>query len=73
MQNVSVQVEGNTLVLTVDLDQELGVSSSGKSVIIATTGGNVSLSVPGYDEIKVGLNVYRPQNTERGSHRMASH
>ncbi|MGI9059536.1 MAG: hypothetical protein ACR2H5_13245 [Ktedonobacteraceae bacterium] len=74
MQNVSFQVQDNQLVITVDLDQELGVSSSGKSIIIATTGGNVALTVPGYDEIKVGVNVYRPQQQqyERGSRRMAS-
>ncbi len=72
MQNVSFQVEGHQLVITVDLDQELGVSSSGKSILIATTGGNVSVAVPGYDEIKVGLNVYRPGQSEHGSRRMAS-
>jgi len=33
------------LIIRIDLNQELGVSSSGKSVIIATTGGNVA--VPG--------------------------
>jgi len=71
MQNVSFQIKGNQLVITVNLDLELGASSTGKSVIIATTGGNVP--VPGYDEIKVGLNVYRPQQHERGSRRMASH
>jgi hypothetical protein len=73
MQNVSVQLEGNLLVLTVDLDQEVGMSSTGKSILIATTGGDASVAVPGYDEIKVGLNVYRPQQSSGGSHRMASH
>lgn len=61
MHNVSFQVEDHHLIITVDLDQELGESSSGKSIIIATTGGNVPLAVPGHDEIKLGLNVYRPQ------------
>lgn len=72
MQNVEFQVEGNNLVIVVDLSQELGVSASGKSVIIASTGGNVA--VPGYEDIKVGLNVYRPQQqASRGFRRMASH
>ncbi len=68
MQNVSLQVEGTNLIITVDLAQELGASSSGKSIIIATTGGNVPIAVPGQDEIKLGLNVYRPQSpqTQRG-------
>jgi hypothetical protein len=72
MQNVEFQVQGNVLVITVDLTQEVGVSSSGKSVIIASTGGNVS--VPGFEDVKVGLNVYRPQpQTGRGLRHMASH
>ncbi len=70
MQNVEFEVQGDQLVITVDLSQELGVSSSGKSVIIATTGGNVA--VPGWEDVKVGLNVYRPQQAGRISRRMAS-
>lgn len=57
-QNVVMEVQGNTLVITVDLSQSFGVSGSGKSTIIATTGGNVS--VPGQEAVKVGLNVYCP-------------
>lgn len=57
MKNVELRVEGSKLVITVDLVQEHGPSSSGKSVVIATTAGNVS--VPGH-EIKLGLNVYKP-------------
>ena len=41
MHNVEFEVQGDRLVITVDLSQELGVSSSGKSIIIASTGGNV--------------------------------
>ena len=63
MQNVDFDMRGDRLLIVVDLTQELGESSSGKSVIIATTGGNVS--VPGREEIKVGLNVYRPVQAER--------
>jgi hypothetical protein len=59
MGNVHMEVQGNLLVMTIDLSQTMGVSASGKSEIIATTGGNVSL--PGYDEIKIGVNVYRPR------------
>jgi hypothetical protein len=70
MYNVEFEVEGDQLIIRIDLNQELGVSSSGKSVIIATTGGNVA--VPGWEAVKVGLNVYRPQHVERSSRRMAS-
>ncbi len=71
MQNVAFQVQGNQLVIVVDLTQELGVSSSGKSIIIASTSGNVA--VPGFEDIKVGLNVYRPQQVSRTAHRTASY
>jgi hypothetical protein len=57
MKNVDMNVEGNTLVIKVDLSQEFGPSSSGKTIIIASTEGNVS--VPGMEDKKVGLNVYR--------------
>jgi hypothetical protein len=56
MKNVEMTIEGNTLTIKVDLTKEFGPSSSGKTIIIATTEGNVS--VPDRDE-KVGLNVYR--------------
>ena len=58
MQNVHMEVQGDNLVSVVDLSQELGLSSSQKSVIVASTGGNVS--VPGREEVKIGLNIYRP-------------
>ena len=70
MQNVEFEVESDQLIIRVDLSQELGESSSGKSVIIATTGGNVT--VPGREAVKAGLNVYRPQQAGRTSRRMAS-
>jgi len=70
MQNVQFQVQEDNLVMIVDLSQEVGESASGKSVIIATTSGNVS--VPGRDDVKVGLNVYRPVPVSGGFRRMAS-
>jgi hypothetical protein len=56
MKNVQIVVEGNILTITVDLSKEFGPSSSGKTIIIASTEGNVS--IPDREE-KVGLNVYR--------------
>ena len=56
MKNVKLSVSGNTLTITVDLTQEFGPSSSGKTIIIASTEGNFPL--PGRTEV-VGLNVYR--------------
>lgn len=56
MKNVELTVEGDTLIIKVDLTKEYGPSSSGKNIIIASTEGNVSL--PDREE-KIGLNVYR--------------
>ena len=56
MKNVDLRVDRGKLIITVDLSTELGPSSSGKSVIIATTEGNVD--VPGVPDVKIGLNVY---------------
>lgn len=57
MKNVEMKAEQGKLIITVDLTKEHGPSTSGKSVIIATTEGNVD--VPGVPDTKIGLNVYR--------------
>ena len=57
MKNIEMTVDGNTLTIKVDLSKEFGPSSSGKTIIIASTEGNVV--IPGHEEAKVGLNVYR--------------
>ena len=56
MKNVDIKVEGNILTIKVDLSKEFGPSASGKTIIIASTEGNVA--VPDREE-KIGLNVYR--------------
>ena len=56
MKNIEMKVEGNTLTITVDLSQRYGKSSSGKSIIIASSEGNQA--IPGNADIKIGLNVY---------------
>jgi hypothetical protein len=57
MKNVEMKIEGNILKIEVDLSKEFGPSASGKTIIIATTEGNVS--IPGSEDKKIGLNVYR--------------
>ena len=56
-KNCTMTVEGNTLTIKVDLAQDFGPSSSGKTNIIATTEGNIS--IPGKEEVKIGLNIYK--------------
>ena len=60
MKNSEAKVQGDKLVITIDLTKSFGLSGSGKSVIIASTEGNVSVS--GREDIKIGVNVYRPQS-----------
>ena len=59
MKNVEMTVEGTKLTITVDLSKEFGPSASGKTIIIASTEGNVT--IPNREE-KVGLNVYRKKS-----------
>ena len=56
MKNVDLSVEGTTLTIKIDLSKEFGPSSSGKTIIIASSEGNVT--IPGREE-KIGLNVYK--------------
>ena len=60
--NVETKVEGNKLVIEVDLTKERGFSSSFKNILIGTSGGGTS--VPGKPGLKFGLNVYRELNAE---------
>jgi ABC-type molybdate transport system ATPase subunit len=57
MKNVEMNLEGNILTIKVDITKEFGPSSSGKTIIIASTEGNIP--IPDKDEVKIGLNVYK--------------
>ena len=57
MKNVVVKVEKDKLTIEVDLKQDFGPSSSGKTIIVASTEGNAT--IPGKDGFKLGLNVYK--------------
>ena len=63
MKNVKIDVdkETNIMTLTIDLNQDFGLSkASGKTIIVATTGGNQNI-----DGNFVGLNVYKyPEKAE---------
>ena len=56
MKNVEMQIKGNKLIIEVDLSKSFGASRSGKSKVIGSSEGNIS--VPGKEKIKLGLNVY---------------
>lgn len=55
MKNVTLKQTGDKLIIEVDLKKEFGLSASGKSLLIASTEGNVTLE----GGAKLGLNVYR--------------
>lgn len=57
MENIDLKVVKNKLTITVDLSKKQGLSKSGKSQVIATTSGNVT--IPGTDDVKLGLNIYK--------------
>jgi ABC-type uncharacterized transport system YnjBCD ATPase subunit len=55
MKNIAIEREGSTLTITIDLSKSQGPSKSGKSTVIATTGGNKEIATGVY----MGLNIYR--------------
>jgi hypothetical protein len=56
MQNVEMSVDKNILTITVDISKRYDKSKSGKTTIIASTGGNVF--IPDSTTVKIGLNIY---------------
>ena len=58
MFNITQQLQGNILTITVDLGAPGQRSASGKSIVIASTSGNVG--VTGKPEVKMGINIYKP-------------
>lgn len=56
MRNVKVTVAKNIATITIDLTQDLGPSSTGKTHLVGTTEGNVT--IPG-TEIKLGVNCFK--------------
>jgi len=56
MQNIEMSIEGDMLTIKIDTSKKFKKSKSGKTTIIASTGGNIF--IPDSDSIKIGLNVY---------------
>ena len=52
-----MKLDGDILTIKVDVTKEFGPSASGKTIIIASTEGNIS--IPDKEEVKIGLNVYK--------------
>ena len=56
MKNVSAKVEGKFLHITIDLSATRSPSKTGKSLVVASTEGNVE--VEGAPGLRLGLNAY---------------
>jgi hypothetical protein len=56
MENMTMEIKDGKLIITCDLNTDLGLSKSGKTRIIASSRGNAK--VPGTDAT-IGLNLYR--------------
>ena len=57
MQNVTMEQKNGTLTITIDLKAAGAPSKTGKTLVIASTHGNVT--VPGDSGVIVGLNAYK--------------
>ena len=53
-EGFTAKVEGDKLIITVDLNRQGTPSKSGKSLVIAITRGNMKIG-----DVSVGLKVYR--------------
>ncbi len=58
MQNITQRIEGNKLIIEVDLTQEIGLSDNGKSINVANSGFAI-LSDPEYHSYGFKLNVWK--------------
>lgn len=56
MQNATITRKGDELIIKIDLSQTIGPSKSGKTVLVASSHGNVP--VPGFPEARLGFNLY---------------
>lgn len=57
---MKVEIKGNEIVLTLPFDKKGKASKSAKSMVHATTGGNVETEVDAGNgkKMKIGVNVY---------------
>jgi hypothetical protein len=57
MENVTVEVQGSTIVIKIDGTKDLGPSSSGKTRLVGSTQGNKQFTVAGR-QVYLGINAY---------------
>ena len=57
MQNINMKKDGDKLTIEIDLSQDFGPSSSGKTIIVASTRGNAP--VTDTEGTFIGINCFR--------------
>jgi hypothetical protein len=62
MRNLKIEVNGDEVTLRFSLQDTVGMSATGKNMLVASTGGNVPC--PGNEDVRIGLNVFRPPTLE---------
>lgn len=62
MRNITATVKGTKLILEIDVSKEslegATPSASGKTKIVATSGGNTPIALPGGGQVVIGVNAY---------------
>lgn len=54
--NINCEIKDGIATLTIDLTKRLGPSKSGKTILVASTNGNIG--IPENEAIKLGINCY---------------
>lgn len=58
MKNIQIEQDGSVLTIKIDLSKKFGHSKSGKSIVIASTEGNVGVGDP-KEQVSLGVNCYK--------------
>lgn len=58
MKNIKTSIQGDIMTIEVDMSKDFGPSKSGKTIIIASTEGNITPD-DAPDSVKMGLNIYK--------------
>ncbi|MFA6448903.1 MAG: hypothetical protein WCX65_05515 [bacterium] len=56
-KNISITVDGDIMKIEIDLAKDFGKSKSGKTLVVASSEGNVP--VPDHPNMRLGINVYK--------------
>ena len=67
MRNINFAIEDNSLILKIDLKVKPERSRSGQSLVLASSCGNSTISLPDGTLLKANINIFRdaPQGSGR--------